>query len=403
VSSRGTTSGSDGRMRPKVRMSRLDQIVRETVEHGVAPFLCAAIADRDGVRWQGSAGLATADREAGPDTVFRLFSATKAIGSVAALIAIDRGLLTMDTPVSDILPTFDELRVLEAMTPDGPVVRRARTRATLRHLLTHTQGQTYDIFSRLMLTYAKQTGAPGDLTGLWESLKYPLLFDPGEGFAYGIGTDWVGHIVATLDGRPIEQFVTEEILEPLGMSSTVFERDEVHDRVADVSLKTEDGGFKRIEHAPPSRPELYHMGNALYGTTTDYLRFLRFILNNGELDGTRLVSPETMRLAYTDQTEVTVPSPVLASLRPDICLDVDILPDMAFTHTAVSFMNLDDAPGRRSAGSLSWGGVLHTLYWVDLRKDVAGVFFTQMLPFWEPSLMGAFETFERVTYDELTR
>jgi CubicO group peptidase (beta-lactamase class C family) len=385
-------------------MIRLDQIVRQAVDDGVVPFLCAAITDRNGVRWQGAAGRATPHRDAGADTVFRLFSATKAIGSVAALIAIDRGLLTMDTPVSDILPAFDELRVLVAMTPDGPVFRRAQTRATLRHLLTHTQGQTYDIFSPLMLAYATQTGAPGDLTGSWESLKYPLLFDPGEGFAYGIGTDWVGHMVATVDGRPIERFVSEEILQPLGMSSTVFERDEVRDRVADVSLKTEDGGFKRIEHAPPSRPELYHMGNALYGTPTDYLRFLRFILNKGQLDGTRLVSPETMRLAYTHQTgEVRVPSPVLASLRPDICLDVDILPDTAFTHTAVSFMNLDDAPGRRSAGSLSWGGVLHTLYWVDLRKDVAGVFFTQMLPFWEPSLIGSFETFERATYDELAR
>jgi CubicO group peptidase (beta-lactamase class C family) len=385
-------------------MNRLDQIIREAVDDGVAPFLCAAIGDRQGIRWQGAAGPATTDHDAGPDTVCRLFSGTKAIGSVAALIAIDRGMLAMDTPVGDILPAFDELQVLQAVTPDGPVFRRAQTRATLRHLLAHTQGQTYDIFSPLMLAYATQTGAPGDLTGLWASLRYPLLFDPGDGFAYGIATDWVGQLVATVDGRPIEQFVTEEILQPLGMSSTVFETDEVSDRVADVSLKTESGDFKRIEHAPPSRPEFYHMGNALYGTASDYLRFLRCLLNDGELDGVRIVSPETMRLAYTDQTgEVAVPSPVLASLRPDICLDVDILPEMAFAHTAVSFMNLHDAPGRRSAGSLSWGGVLHTLYWVDPRKDVVGVFFTQMLPFWDPSLMGVFESFERTTYDELAR
>jgi len=387
-----------------VQMGRLDQVVRQAVDDGVAPFLCAAIADRNGVRWQGAAGRATPDRDADADTVFRLFSATKAIGSVAALIAIDRGLLAMDTPAGEIDPAFDELQVLEAVTPDGPVFRRPRTRATLRHLLTHTQGQSYDIFSPLMLAYVRQTGLPGDLTGLWESLKYPLLFDPGEGFAYGIGTDWAGHLVATVAGRPIEDFVTDEILEPLGMSSTVFEADGVRDRLADVSLKTADGGFRPIEHGPPSRPELYHIGNALYSTPTDYLRFLRFILNNGELDGRRLVAAETMRLAYTDQTgDVKVPSPVLTSSRPDVCLDVELLPDTDFTHTAMSFMNLNDVPGRRSAGSLTWGGVQHTLYWVDPRNDVTGVFFTQMLPFWDPALISVFEAFERAAYDELAR
>ncbi len=385
-------------------MSRLDRIVRQAVDDGVTPFLCAAIADRNGVRWQGAAGRATPDADAGADTVFRLFSATKAIGGMAALIAIDRGLLAMDTPAGDIDPVFDELQVLEAVTADGLVFRRPRTRATLRHLLTHTQGQSYDIFSPLMLAYTAQTGFQGDLTGLWESLRYPLLFDPGEGFAYGIGTDWVGHLVATVAGRPIEHFVAEEILEPLGMRSTVFETDGVRDRLADVSLKTADGGFMPIEHGPPSRPEFYHMGNALYSTPTDYLRFLRCVLNQGELDGRRLVTPETMRLAYTAQTgDVKVPSPVLTSLRQDVCLDVELLPDTDFTHTAVSFMNLNDVPGRRSAGSLTWGGVQHTLYWIDPYTEVAGLFFTQMLPFWDPALIRVFEVFERAAYDELAR
>jgi methyl acetate hydrolase len=403
MSSLATTSNS-GTHETGVQMSRLDQVVRAAVDDGVVPFLCAAIADRNGVRWQGAGGRATRDRDAGADTVFRLFSATKAIGSIAAMIAIDRGLLAMDTLAGDIDPAFDDLQVLEAVTADGPVFRRPRTRATLRHLLTHTQGQSYDIFSPLMLAYTTQTGFQGDLTGLWESLKYPLLFDPGEGFAYGIGTDWVGHLVATAAGRPIEDFVADEILEPLGMTSTVFETDRVRDRLADVSLKTADGGFMPIEHRPPSRPEFYHMGNALYSTPTDYLRFLRFILNNGELDGRRLVTPETMRLAYTAQTrDVKVPSPVLTSLRQDISLDVDILPETGFTHTAVAFMNLNDVPGRRSAGSLSWGGVQHTLYWVDPHNDVAGVFFTQMLPFWDPALISVFEAFERTAYDELAR
>jgi methyl acetate hydrolase len=384
-------------------MSELDRLVREAVERKVAPFLCAAVAGSRRTLWQGAAGQASGGRDAGPDTVFRLFSATKAIGSVAALIAIDRGMFAMDTPVGDIVPSFDDLRVLEAMTPDGPVFRRPRSRGTLRHLLTHTQGQGYDAYYPLMIEYRERTGAPSDLSGLLESLAYPLLFDPGEGFAYGIGADWVGMMVATADGRPIEQFAQEEILDPLGMASTVFEAQDVSDRLADLSLKTQADRFEPVELAPPSRPEFYHMGNALYSTPTDYIRFLRCILNRGELDGTRIVSPESMELALTDQVVgVELPTPVLTSHIPFISHDIDILPGARITHTATAFMNVDSVPGRRGPGSLSWGGVHHTLYWVDPGNDLAGVFFTQMLPFWDPALMAVFEEWERSAYKEFS-
>jgi CubicO group peptidase (beta-lactamase class C family) len=255
-----------------------------------------------------------------------------------------------------------------------------------------------------MIDYREQTGAPDDLTGLLESLAYPLMFDPGEGFAYGIGIDWVGMMIATADGRPIEQFVQQEILDPLGMKSTVFEVDEAGDKLAQLSFKTNDGRFEIAELAPPSRPEFYHMGYALYSTTGDYLKFLRCILNRGELDGTRIVSRESMELAFTDQMAgVQVPTPILTSQAPSKSYDVDLLSGARFTHTAVAFMNVDSAPGRRGPGSLAWGGVLHTLYWVDPNSDLAAVFFTQMLPFWDPGLMAVFENFERVVYREFAR
>jgi CubicO group peptidase (beta-lactamase class C family) len=385
-------------------VSDLDRLIRDAVEQKAAPFLCAAVGDSRQTLWQSGAGSANPGHEAGPDTVFRLFSATKAIGSVAALIAIDRGMFTMDTPVGDIVPGFDELQVLTSVTSDGPVFRRSRSRATLRHLLTHTQGQGYDVFYKLMIEYRERSGAPDDLTGLLQSLEYPLMFDPGEGFAYGIGIDWVGMMIATADGRPIEQFVQEEILDPLGMTSTVFEVQDVSDRLAELSTKTQDGNFEAAELAPPSRPEFYHMGYALYSTTTDYLKFLRCLLNRGELDGTRIVSRESMELACTDQMAgIKLPTPILTSQVPSVSFDVDILPEARFTHTAVAFMNVDSVPGRRGSDSLSWGGVLHTLFWVDPGNDLAGVFFTQMLPFWEPGLMAVFEEFERIAYREFVQ
>lgn len=386
------------------RVSELDRLIRDAVERKAAPFICAAVGDSTRTLWQGSAGSAGHGRDAGPETIFRLFSATKAIGSVAALIAIDRGLFTMDTPVGDIVSRFDELQVLTSVAPDGPVFRPPRRRATLRHLLTHTQGQGYDIFYPLMIEYRERTGAPDDLTGLVESLMYPLMFDPGEGFAYGIGIDWVGMMIATADGRPIEEFVQEEILDPLGMTSTAFEALEVGDQLAELSVKTGDDNFEITERAAPSRPEFYHMGNCLYSTTTDYLRFLRCILNRGELDGTRIVSRETVELAFTDQiVGVELPTPLLTSHAPAVSYDVDLLPGARLTHTATAFMNIDSVPGRRGPESLSWGGVFHTLFWVDPGNDLAGVFFTQMLPFWDPALTATFEEFERITYQEFLR
>ena len=382
--------------------ARLDRLVDETVEKGIAPFLVAMVGDKDGIRWQRSAGRANGRYEAGPDTVFTWFSMTKAIGSLMAIMAIDRGLVTLDTPVGDILPEFDKLQVLESVGPDGPVFRAPARRGTLRHLLTHTVGMGYEAFYPLMAEYAAATGAPADITGTFESLNYPLLFDPGEGFSYGIGTDWVGALVAELDGRSIDRFVKEEILQPLGMNDTYFERSEAGDRLASISSKQPNGdlvpgGFQPVEH-----PEIYHMGHALYGSPADYMSFLRLVLNRGEVDGRRLVGREAMQLMFEDQLDgVQLPSPVLTSFVPAACCDVEPHAGTKLTHTAAFFRNEDSRPGMRSPGSLTWGGVLNTHYWIDPVQGIASVFMTQMTPFCDPELIGRFEDFERIVYRDL--
>jgi CubicO group peptidase (beta-lactamase class C family) len=382
-------------------MSHLDQIIDDAVECQAAPFIVAMVADRQGVRWQHSAGRANAVHAAGPDTVFALFSMTKAIGSLMAVIAIDRGLVTIDTPVGEILPEFDKLQVLEGMGPDGPIYRKPKTRGTLRHLLTHTVGMGYEAFYPLMAEYATTTGAPSDVTGTLESLNYPLLFDPGEAFAYGIGTDWVGALVSELDGRSIDRFVREEILQPLGMTSTLFERAEAGDILADQFLKNSDGQFEPAQLFPAAEPEIYHMGNGLYGSAPDYLAFLRFVLNRGELNGQRIAGPDAMQLMYTDQLRgVPLPSPILKSSAPHMCKDVEPCPGMRKTHTAAFFRNEDSLPGMRGVGSLSWAGVLNTHYWIDPARELAAVFMTQMLPFYDTDFMACFEKFERSVYQQ---
>lgn len=381
-------------------MSRLDQVISTTVDRQIAPFVVAMVAGHDGVRWQGSAGRSSAAVDAGPDTVFSIFSMTKAIGSLMALMAIDRGLVTMETPVGDVLPAFDRLQVLEAMGTDGPLLRRPRTRGTLRHLLTHRVGMGNEPFYPLMAEYAARTDHETDLLGTRASLNYPLLFDPGHGFAYGVGTDWVGALVSEVDGRPIDRIVREDILEPLGMTSTYFERAQAGDRLAELVLKREDGSFEPAQVYPASHPEIYHMAHALYATAPDYLKFLRLVLNRGELDGRRLLSAEGVERLYTDQSGgATLPVPVLKS-SAGIVHDVEPCPGTRKTHTAAFVRNEDGLPGMRGSGSLSWAGLLNTHYWIDPTRDVAAVFMTQMLPFFDPGFMSCFDEFERAVSAE---
>jgi CubicO group peptidase (beta-lactamase class C family) len=385
-------------------MSRLDQILDEAVDGKVAPFLVASVSDRNGVLWEGSAGEASSGHNAGPDTVFSLFSATKAIGSLMAIMAIDRGLMTMDTPVGDVLPRFDKIQVLEGMGPEGPIFRKPKRRATLRHLLTHTAGMGYEAFYPAMADYAAKTGSPSDMTGLLESLNYPMLFDPGEGFAYGVGTDWVGAVVSELDGRSIDTFVREEILEPLDMGHTYFERAEAGEQMADLVMKHPDGTFEPFEMYPAANPEIYHMGHALYSTAPDYAKFLRFVLNRGEVDGRRLVGPEAMELFFTDQLQGTpLPTPILKSSMPAISVDVEPCPGTRKSHTAAFFRNEDAVEGLRNVGSVTWAGVLNTHYWLDPEAGLATVFMTQMLPFCDPALMASYEAFERRVFSDFGR
>ena len=378
-------------------MSRLDNLIGSAVARQDLPFVVAAVADRDGILWEGQAGRANAARAAGPDTVFRWYSQTKAIGSLGAMILVDRGLLSLETPVASVLPEFGDIPVLESLGPGGPVMRAPRTTATLRRLLTHTSGLAYPTVSGLMAAYADQTpGVPGKL----EWLNVPLMFDPGQGWIYGTGIDWAGCMVAAVDGRGIERFYREEILDPLDMHDTVFEVSPARERLADVRQRSEDGGFTESEKDVPVLPEVYGMGHALHGTARDYIRFLRMVLNQGELDGYRFLTKPTFELMTTNQIgDLSVPP--MPTFIPAITDAVDFFPGTRKTHTAGFLRFEEDIPGMRSAGSLGWAGVLNTHYWIDPTRDVAAVFMTQSGPFCEPRFMNAYAQFERLVYQEL--
>lgn len=378
--------------------SALETVLKDAVAAGDVPFVVAKTANAAGVTWTGAAGDAAPGMPASDTTTMRIFSMTKAIGSTAAMILIDRGRMAFDTPVEEILPEAAEIRVLDGFNGEEPILREPKTRMTVRHLATHTSGFVYEFWNPEIAKYLEVTKHPTVISGLKVALNYPLAFDPGNRWDYGLGIDWLGRCVEAVDGRRIDQFCKEEIFDPLAMPDTVFEPDAGYNaRMALVKLRGEDGTFGDFELAPPPSPEVYGMGHALYSTPSDYMRFLRMFLNKGQLDGNRVLGEAGVD-AMLENHIGDIRIGKMTSIVPPISADVDLFPDTDKTHS-FGFLRVEqDVPGMRSAGSQSWAGVCNTHYWFDLKKDLAAVIMTQSLPFVEPRFMKLYGAFEKAVY-----
>jgi CubicO group peptidase (beta-lactamase class C family) len=225
-----------------------------------------------------------------------------------------------------------------------------------------------------------------------------MLFDPGTRWGYGVGIDWLGLMVERVSGRRIDAFLRENLLEPLGMVDTDVEvRDHMAPLLAVVKARTEEGGFADFALAPPSEPEVYGMGHALYSTPRDYMRFLGMFLNRGALDGNRVLSEEGVARMLENHI-----GPLrfgrMATAAPRVSADFDPFPGTPLTHSFGFLRNEADIPLMRRAGSQGWAGVLNTHYWFDPASDLAAVIMTQTLPFGEPRFMRTYEAFERAAY-----
>jgi len=378
-------------------MSDIRGVLDKAVADHNVPFVVAMTGNAEGTTFSGAAGDAAEGRAAAEDTVFRIFSMTKAVGSVAAMILIERGKLSMDTPVGDIIPEWNDLQVLDGFNDAGPILRAQNTVATVRHLATHTSGMEYEFWNADVPKFMELTEHPTILSGMISAMNYPLTTDPGTRWGYGPSIDWLGRMVEAVDGRRIDVFCREEIFEPLGMTSSAFEQDGFEDRMSGVSIRGEDGTFAAMELAPPSQPEFYGMGHAMYSTAPDYMRFLRMILGKGQLDGKRILSEQSVAAMTQDQMQGLTFETMYSSspLTADVVLDGDPV------HSFIAVTNRKDVPGKRSAGTQSWAGVCNSHYWVDPAKGVAAVIMTQSLPFVEKPMMDTYDEFERAVYAAL--
>ena len=276
--------------------TQINAVLNAGVKSGAVPGVVAAVANREGVLYEGAFG----ERALGSgnamtnDTVCWIASMTKAITSVAAVQCVERGHLKLDEPAKNICPELGKVGVLTGFDAHGkPLTRAPKRDITLRQLLTHSAGFSYEIWNTDMQKVQAALEIPSVTECKNKALTLPLLFDPGEGWEYGINIDWAGKMIEKVSGQTLGQYLKHNIFDPLGMSSTGFHiSDDMRSRLATTHLRGPDGNLSVFPFEIPQQPEFEMGGGGLYSTAGDYLKFLRMVLNHGQLGGERILTPE---------------------------------------------------------------------------------------------------------------
>jgi len=383
--------------------AQADKVLKEAVSRGDVPGVTAAATDARGTTYEAGFGKRVLGESADmtPDTVGWIASMTKAVTGAAAMQLVERGKLKLDAPAKEVVPELGQVGVLDGVDAAGnPKMRKPKSDITLRHLLTHTAGFGYDIWSPEIAQYMEAMGVPGVISCQNKALTTPLLFDPGERWFYGINIDWAGKMVEAASGKKLGQYMDDNILGPLGMDSTGFRiSDDMRGRLAKIHHRGADGALQPDPALElPQEPEFEMGGGGLYSTAGDYLKFVRMMLNQGRSDkGEQVLKPESVdamsRNAMGDSKVC-----VLKTAAPPLSNDAEFFPGMD-KQWGLSFMiNNEEAPTGRSAGALAWAGLANTYYWIDQKKGIGGVYVTQILPFADVKSLPLFHAFESAAY-----
>lgn len=383
----------------------IQSILEAAVEAGVAPGLSAAVyTAQEGPRFF-QAGVLALGEPALVDnrTAFGIASCTKAVVSAAALVLVDRKLLDLDQPVGQVLPHFVNPQVLEGFDAAGePKLRPARKPVTLRRLLSHSAGLAYDLFSADIARYLVSRNLDFLTAGLDGSA---LIFEPGDGWQYGPGIDVAGQMMVAVTGDTLANLVEETILRPLGMGDTTFApSSEQLSRRARLHMRDPDGRLRKLDALPPALIPAVALkaGAGFFSTPSDFLKFLRAVIDGGIVDGKQAMPATVVQALMTPQIHGGVAGN-LKTLDTTLSQDFCPLPGISKAHTLGFVQNLESAPGMRGARSLAWAGLSNCYYWADAGSGVAGVLCAQMLPFADPRMLATVERFERVIYSGLSR
>ncbi|HEV7886653.1 MAG TPA: serine hydrolase domain-containing protein [Acidimicrobiales bacterium] len=373
------------------RLARIDSHFRRFVDDGRLPGWLLTVSRRGQVAHVSAYG--DRDKEAGLpvelDTLFRIFSMTKPVTSVAAMMLYEEGGFELKDPVHRFIPSFRDMRVYTSGSTMSPFTVPALEPMRIWHLLTHTAGLTYGFHhahpvDAMYRAAGFEWGAPRglDLAGCCDALAgLPLLFHPGAEWNYSVATDVLGRVVEVLAGRALDEVLAERILRPLGMTDTRWWVDEP-DAARLAALYVPDPGTGAalrhdvIGNGALHPPDLLNGGAGLVSTAHDYDRFTRMLLSGGTLDGTRLLSPRTLRY----MTRNHLPGGGLLSSMGRGQFSETAYDGIGF---GLGFSVLVDPVAYKvpaSQGEFAWGGAASTAFWVDPAEQITAAFFTQLLP-----------------------
>jgi methyl acetate hydrolase len=386
----------------QVRTS-IDEVLQGAVDSGAVPNVAAIAADRKGTVYEWAAGprVAGASEPMTVDTHIRIMSMTKMVATVAALQMMERGQLDFDAPIESYCPEWADLQVLEGFDGDTPRLRPPASKATVRHLITHTSGASYWFWNADIVRWEAATGTPNVLSGENVIFTAPLVADPGTTYEYGINTDWLGKVIEAASGQTLDVFIEQNITRPLGMDQTAFVMSaEQRANSAPVHLKDEDGAWAASDIDLRQDPEYWAGGHGLHSTPRDYLKFQRMLLGDGTgADGAKILEKETVDAAFTNQIgDLDFPAEIPTG-DPATTHPLNLGPGYKWGYGLL--LNTEDIPGKRRAYSGAWAGLLNTHFWVDRTTGVAGAIYTQFLPFVTPEALQMYEDFERALYASL--
>jgi CubicO group peptidase (beta-lactamase class C family) len=368
---------------------------------GVAAFICRG---RETLYHAAhGVGSLESDKALAVDDLFYTASMTKAVTGAAVMQLAEQGRLSLDAPAADVLPELADIQVLEGFGDAGePRLRAPKSALTLRQLLTHTAGFGYDLWNQEILDYQRAKGLPDRGNGDRADLLRPLLFDPGERWNYSIAIDWAGLMLEEVTGQSLGAYMQDHLFAPIGMSDTAFSVSPAKQRrQMTVHRRQKDGSLVAGEPMPPQPSgDMERGGGGLFSTVADYGAFMRMILNKGSAGCQQVLRPETVALMSQNHIcniRVTPTTPCL----PAYSNDFDVFPGLPKAWGLSFLINLEQAPTGRSAGSMAWAGLTNCYYWIDPVKDVAGVFASQTLPFFDKRAVDLFLAMETAVYDEI--
>jgi methyl acetate hydrolase len=379
-------------------ISSISDLLKRATDAGDVPGVAVSVATGEDVIFEAASGKRDLASGApmGVDTVVRIASMTKAITGACAMQLVEQGKLTLDQSLGKLLPELGAAKVLEGYDADGkPRLRAPKRPVTLRHLLTHTSGHTYDTWNAKNGEYREKSGMPALTTGKLASLDMPLLFDPGEKWEYGIGIDWAGRAIEEASGHKLDDYMKRNLFDPLGMPDTGFRTNESRRaRLAALYLRKPEG-LAPFNRDRPETPEFDGGGGGLLSTVKDYTKFTQMILRKGTFNGVQVLKPETVEL-MSQNAMGDIDTCRLPAVVPTLTNVVEVTDGMKW---GLTFMiNPKPMATGRSPGSLAWAGLMNSYYWIDPAKNVAGVYATQILPFCDVKSLKLFEEFETAVY-----